>query len=572
MSLKALRELAASCGIETSYLDMHGQRVAAAPETLQLALAAFGIEVRRVGDAPRLLAGRRRQARARRLPPVLVAWGGKLALPACTLVGEDGRERQHAPGKKLPFGYWTMAAAGAKCTIVSAPRRTHPLRPARGLGFFLPLYAMRSGRNLGIGDFGDLARLLDWTKDHGGTMAGTLPFLALFLADPCEPSPYSPASRLFWNEVHLDLERVPEMLAAPRVRARLDAAAMQRTLRRLRAAPRVEYARVAALKTGLLAGLARAFFATPGSARHAAFDRFCAGQPLLGDYAAFRAQGDPALADQHRYAQFLCHEQLSTLAAHPVGLYLDLPIGTHPDGYDLARFGAEFARGATVGAPPDHFFRSGQDWGLPPLHPVHARAEGWRYWRLCLRHQMRFARCLRIDHVMGLHRLFWIPAGGEAKDGLYVRYPHEELYAIVCLESHLARCAVAGEDLGLVPDEVRAAMRRHGMLRLYVLPWELRDGRPRPVPAQAIASLDTHDMLPFAAQPGAGGLVDRLRFLGRSKARLVLVNVEDLWGETEPQNVPGTVGDANWTRKARHELGRWRPGAELRRALRRRRD
>lgn len=282
-----------------------------------------------------------------------------------------------------------------------------------------------------------------------------------------------------------------------------------------------------------------------------------------------------------------------------VGLYFDLPLGVHPEGYDVWKEPHLFARGVTAGAPPDPFFRQGQDWGFPPLHPERIRQEGFGYFAACLRHSMRHASLLRIDHVMGLHRLFWVPRGFPAREGVYVRYPAQELFAVLCLESHRSRCAVVGEDLGTVPPETRRALRRHRLSGMFVVQYELRADprRPmRPVPSECVASLNTHDMVPFASfwrraarrplgkalrqffdgkgdrkpgsSRGAQMALSLLQKLARSRCRLLLVNPEDHWGELQPHNVPGTgPARGNWTRKARYRVEEMFNVAPFREAL-----
>jgi 4-alpha-glucanotransferase len=287
-------------------------------------------------------------------------------------------------------------------------------------------------------------------------------------------------------------------------------------------------------------------------------------------------------------------------------MYLDLPLGVHPDGYDVWRERSAFAAEVAGGCPPDIVFPRGQNWGFAPLHPQGIRAQGYRYVRAFVRHQMQLAGILRIDHMPSFHRVFWIPRGMEARDGVFVRYPAEELYALFCLESHRHRTLLVGEDLGTVPPDVPAAMARHRLHRMYVIQYEAKPEPERAlpaVPAEAIASVNTHDMPPFAAywerrdarqrldlgllredqfqQEWAQrelmrraleqflrerGLLDEtagvaevyeacLRFLAEGPARMVLVNLEDLWLEVEEQNVPSTSAECpNWRRKARFAL------------------
>ena len=199
-----------------------------------------------------------------------------------------------------------------------------------------------------------------------------------------------------------------------------------------------------------------------------------------------------------------------------LGLYLDLPLGVHRLGYDTWCYPDLFVSGASGGAPPDAVFTKGQDWGFPPLHPDHLRASGYQYFIAGLRSHLQRAGILRIDHVMGLHRLFWIPAGMSASSGVYVRYPADELYAVLCLESHRSRSLIVGENLGTVPARVNAAMRRHGVRGTYVVQYELqpRSDRPlAPVHRQTVASVNTHDMPPLAAF-WKGSELDDLHDLG----------------------------------------------------------
>jgi 4-alpha-glucanotransferase len=300
---------------------------------------------------------------------------------------------------------------------------------------------------------------------------------------------------------------------------------------------------------------------------------------------------------------------LGTVQSSNVTLYLDLPLGIHPEGYDVWRERDSFATGVSAGAPPDTVFTKGQNWGFPPLHPERIRHQGYRYFIAYLRHHLKSAGALRIDHVMGLHRLFCIPEGMSASDGTYMRYHPDELYAILSLESHRSWTVIVGEDLGTVPHYVRPMMKKHGVYRMYVMHYELASANKgkilKPVPADSIASLNTHDMFPFAAvwngtdieQRAALGLLNRatancerrlweerkralvrllrekgfldntrasieevlracLAFLSASDAAVVLVNLEDLWLETRPQNIPSTTADIypNWRNKTLYRL------------------
>jgi 4-alpha-glucanotransferase len=440
---------------------------------------------------------------------------------------------------------------------------------------------------------------------------------------------------LFWNEFYLDVERVPELASCPAARRLMESVGFRKRLSRLRREPLVEYAAQMALKREVLEALSRSFFSKP-SARRQAFERYLRKHPHLADYARFRAvrearsgswTGWPArlragelrdsdcpssVRQYHLYVQWLAHEQMTELSAkanlQEVQLYLDMPLGTHRDGYDAWCFQNLFALAASGGSPPDPVFTQGQDWGFAPIHPQRSREQGHAYIRSYLRHHLRHARMLRFDHVMGLHRLFWVPQGLSASHGAYVSYPAEEIYAMLSIESHHNRAVIIGENLGTVPPEVNRSLKRHGVAGMFVVQYEAHPppGPPlRRVPENEVASMNTHDMPPFAAfwegldiddrhqlglikrgdlagehrqrqricrslarllhRQGSSGrpkktdsaavLAAILRHLGSSDARWLLLNLEDLWLETGSQNTPGTSTErVNWRRKLRFSL------------------
>lgn len=550
----------------------------------------------------------------------------------------------------VPWGYHELAfqlkRSHLETMIIGAPARAYgaPDRAAdRVWGVFLPLYALHSRRSWGAGDFSDLEALMDWLNDLGGTVVATLPLLASFLDEPFDPSPYAPVSRLFWNEFYVDVTRVPELARCPAARSLLASNEVRSHIEGLRSTNLADYRGQMALKRRVLEELARYVFAE-ASERRVALRRFVDAHPAVEDYARFRAacerrrspwpewpeplrNGVLAPGDYdgeteryHLYAQWVTQEQIQRLSDAAEGngqlMYLDLPLGVHPHGYDVWRHRDVFAADVSGGAPPDAVFTKGQDWGFPPLHPEKLREQRYRYVIAYLRHHLQRARILRIDHVMGLHRLFWIPRGLDAGDGVYVRYPAQEFYAILTLESHRHKAWIVGENLGTVPSYVNPAMSRHNIHRMYVVHYELASHARRPlraVSANSVASLNTHDMPPFAAFWKGLDIQDRLRlgllngtsaraerrsrqrqrkalvtsferkgrlsnappdarsmlravlaFLASSPARAVLVNLEDLWLETQPQNVPGTWNEhPNWQRKARHSLEAFRQMPEV---------
>jgi 4-alpha-glucanotransferase len=495
-------------------------------------------------------------------------------------------------------------------------------------GVFAPLYALRSARNWGAGNFSDLAGLGAWAAGQGSQLVATLPLLAGFLEGSFkDPSPYSPISRLFWNEFYVDVERLPEFAACRAAQRRFQSSDFQKRLQALRRSDWVDYGAGMRLRREILEILAAV-------ADTKEIERFARERPLAGDYARFRAmcdrfdrpwrewperlqrgdirRGDFSAKDEryHLYAQWMAQRQMEQLIAgfseRGLKLYLDLPVGVNRHGFDVWRNQELFVSEANVGAPPDMFFNKGQNWSFPPINPAALRRTGYRHMIEYLRFQMRHAGMLRIDHVMGLHRLYWIPPGFPAQDGAYVHYRSEELHAIVCLESHRNRCEIVGENLGIVPEEVNRAMDEHRYRKMYVVQFEQRAGKNplKKPPKNCVAMLDTHDTPTFVAywrgldirlrvklglltrvearkervkrkgldRETARYLVKRgflksrrtrvgdvmcalIAWLGRSGAEMTLVSVEDLWGETRPQNVPGTCREyRNWRRKARREF------------------
>ena len=685
-----LHELARLWGVQPFYFDVANERRAATPEAVLALVRALGAPVEGPADVRAALRQRRAESWRTACEPVHIAWDGRplpleLRLPAaraearasCTLTLEDGDARvwtahlddldveadfeldgERFVAKRLPLpsplppGYHRLRLEGvgadAQTLVISAPRRAYG-PDAREWGVFLPLYALRSRRSLAIGDLTDLSDLARWTGALGGSAIGTLPLFAAFLDEPLEPSPYAPASRLFWNELYLDLELAPGLEGCEAARSILAAPEFRRAARREAGRELVDYRRVAALKRRVLEALATDFdVADPD------FRRFAADRPRLEEYARFRAatrrqrapwpdwpatgrSGRLRAADvdaqdvrYHMYVQWAMDRQLGALArlgrdsgAGPderegaglrngedapraAGLYLDIPLGVSRDGYDVWANRDLFPDGISAGAPPDALFSGGQDWGFPPMHPETLRRSGYRYFVDSLRTVMPFAGALRFDHVMSLHRLYWIPQGFGAREGTYVRYRPDEFYAILSLESHRHRTRIVGEDLGTVPQEVRAQMGRHHIGRMYVLQYEATPSRTPPVSAVlegSVASLNTHDMPPFAGFWQGTDIEDRrdlglldeaqtreehraraalreglasfltgggwlegatdeaavsraaLAFLASSDAWLTLAGLEDLWGEIRPQNVPGTSGERpNWRRRARLSL------------------
>ncbi len=676
----SLRRLARMYGVHATYTDGRGRRRHASQGSVLATLRALGAHVQTIDDTTDAAEARYRELWDRPLQPVVVAWGGRepsfelrgptpqiRARAECHIQLEGGSEhgwtvelsdlpaRQHTDiagvryeskrlllPQDLSYGYHELSVELAGCRwkalLIAAPVKAFD-DGATSWGVFLPVYALRSAGSWGVGDWSDVEALLRWLNARGGRVFSTLPTLAGFLgAAPFDPCPYLPASRLFWNELFVDLRGLPEFAICPEARKLVESTQLQAEIASLQSTQLVDYRRAMAAKRRVLEPLAQSLGSSE-SERGDDFRRWVHDHPLTSEYAAFRAlgerlgrawpewpaplragrleehRGDRTATLYHLYAQWVAAEQIDRVSGTRKGtgngLYLDFPLGVHPDGFDVWRYRALFARDAAVGAPPDALFAEGQNWGAPPPHPDATRLEGYRYLRAALRQQLAHAEWLRIDHVMGLHRLYWIPQGFNRSDGVYVHYPADELYAIVCLESHRHRARIVGENLGTVPSYVNAAMSTHGLRKLYVAQFEVRTDHKQPlrhVPPRAVASLNTHDTPTLAGflagadidervsrdlvdPAGArsehkqrraarvalrrvalpvssrGRVVDAeparimrgcLHRLARSVASLVLINLEDLWLEALPQNVPGTGPERpNWRRKARYPLERF---------------
>lgn len=695
---EALAQLADDCGIQLAYDDIWGVTRHASTETLRALLGALGVDA---ADATAALQARQRAAWRRTIAPVIVVSANRAAFAfrvslrerddrtpvAWRLLTEDGARREGAftpadwplverdsiDGEAHvarvvsiegvpPVGYHRLEVLAAGATAIAAlwvaPECCY-LPPAleggrRLWGLALQLYALRSSRNWGIGDFTDLANVIDLAARHGADLVGLNPLHALFAHDPRHCSPYSPSSRLFLNTLYLDIEAVPEFAACDEARARVASAGFQARLARLRAADFVDYEGVRAAKFEILELLFRALQTAGGERarafaefvhrggenlrRHALFealrehlyarDPACWGWPAWP--AQYRDPDSPAVAafaaanaeriDFYAYLQWLADEQLAAAAERAAemaaGLYADLAVSVDAGGAESWAQQRLYANGLRIGAPPDDFNPKGQDWGLPPWQPEALRDAAHAPFVAVLRANMRHAGALRIDHVMALMRLYLIPPGTDATQGAYVHYAFEEMLAAVAIESHRNRCLVIGEDLGTVPDAIRAALAAARVLSYKVLYFERDpDGgfrSPADFPALALVAASTHDLptlagwweerdlalreslhlfpsvelavsqraqrardrpgllrmlvreglLPAGAEPPAA-LDERLSraihaHIARTNAAIAVVQPEDIFGAREQVNLPGTTSEhPNWQRKLDVPLERW---------------
>jgi 4-alpha-glucanotransferase len=408
-------------------------------------------------------------------------------------------------------------------------------------GFNLPLYALRSAGNWGIGDFRDLRAVMGWAASLGAAFVGVNPLHARSALPESDPSPYSPTSRLFYNLLYLNLDEVPEMEDSPEAQVLIASQEFQEAKNDLRQGSEVPYARVFSLKHRVLELLFQAFQKhhglpeAPTSPRGREFAGFiqAKGESLknFGTFCALtkyfeqddwrrwpREYQDPDSAAVANFAQkqqpaiyfwqyghWLAATQLREVTETarrqglPFSLYQDLALGVGAAGFDTWAYPNLFARGGvTIGAPPDAFNPRGQNWGIKPIIPQALRESGYELLIDTIRANGPADGMLRLDHVMGLFRLLWIPAGMEAVAGTYVYYPARELLAVLALESVRRRLLIIGEDLGTVTPRVRKDLARAGVFSYRVFYFERnKEGgflAPEDYPVQAVAAVTTHDL------------------------------------------------------------------------------
>jgi (1->4)-alpha-D-glucan 1-alpha-D-glucosylmutase len=697
-----LGRLAASRGIESGYHDIWGNWHALGEDTARSLLGAMGVDATDDSTIEAELRAQHAAQWARLLEPVCVRREGEAAwLPLTLAEAEEGtpihwRLREESGSEHagtmlasdlevideteldgqwrrrrrftLPWtpciGYHEVTVTLNQCahcaTLIVTPGRClgPPSGDARGRswGVALQLYGVRSARNWGIGDLGDLARAATLFSALGADIIGINPLHALYPDAPDRASPYSPSSRCFANPLYLDVVAIPEFETCEAVRARVSTPAFQAELDRLRSTELVDYVGVAALKWPLLKALYEHFRTHSLSAPCARADSFrrfqTAGGQALRLHAIFEivhatvagpvwadAYLDPdsqAVADFahshisevefHEYLQWMLAEQIEHVSecaragGMRIGLYRDLAVASDAFGADVWRTPRAYARDVSIGAPPDDFNVQGQVWGLPPWIPRYLQETAYADYVMALRANMRTSGALRIDHVIGLMRLFWVPAGATSADGAFVRYPLHDLLAILALESVRANCVIIGEDLGTVPDELRAALYDYGLLSYRVLyfskHWHGDHSflAPQDFPAQALVTVSTHDLPTLAGywcgrdlelrevlgppedhqlqgrrraergidrerlldalgreglrpdaveEPGTGRPSAALaagvhRYIARSQCALMMVQMEDVLGVIEQANVPGTVNEQpNWRRRLNLPLEQW---------------
>lgn len=624
-----LRRLAAAHGVATSYRNERREPVDVDADVVIRVLGLLEVDAATDAGRRRELTRLEDRDRAGALPPTVAVRVGGEPTPlrgAVSLEAEDGTEtavRDEVPGD-LPPGYYRVRTRdGQQATLVAAPPRV-PQAPATW-GWMVQLYALRSARSWGIGDLGDLREFVEWTAiEHGAGAVLLNPLHAPGPTHPVQPSPYTPSSRRFANPLALRIEDTGAYRRTdPDTRAEVDA------LRVSAGTERIDHDLVWAAKRAALELLWRAesrpdplsgASASEGLRDWATYcalaerhgGRWSKWPEALRDVAgsavaSARHELAPRVAF-HAWVQQQCAEQLSAVrdtaraAGMGLGVLHDLAVGVDADGADAWALADVLASGVSVGAPPDNFTPRGQDWGLPPWRPDRLAATGYAALRDMLRAVLAHADGLRIDHVAGLWRLWWIPPGDGPDRGTYVHYDADTMLAVLALEAHRAHATVVGEDLGTVEPEVTAALADNGMLGCAVS-WFTRDLTtpdepllaPANWPVRAAASISTHDLPtaagflrgehvraradlgllddPAAEQANADkerdewvallrseGLLDNStepdesaiivamhRFLAATPSQLKLISPYDVVGEIRQPNLPGTVDEyPNW--------------------------
>ena len=543
----ALAVLAAACGVDTEYWGWQGEKVVVRDDTLRAVLGALGLDVRDGPSCARELDRLRAAGESRPLPPYVVTTPGRAtSVPAraerVTLAREDGAQDELTPAdghvrlpEDLTVGYHRLIAAGVECAVIVTPgRMTIPagLAERPGWGLAAQLYSVRSRASWGVGDLGDLSALARWAAtQHGADFVLVNPLHAAEVVTPMNPSPYLPTSRRFANPLYLRVEDVAEYTS-------LDAAARD-AVDELGAAVRASAAaedlvdRDAAW-VAKRSALHRVHQVRRTAEREAAFDTYRAREArTLHDFATWcvlseahgsdisswpselrdpRSDAVARFADEHDddvgfhcWLQWLLDEQLAAAqdaavtAGMRLGVVHDLAVGVSPTGADAWSWQRELATSVTVGAPPDAYSQLGQDWDQPPWRPDRLAELGYAPFRDLFATALRHSGGLRVDHVIGLFRLWWIPRGADALEGTYVHYDHDALIGTLMIEAERAGAVLVGEDLGNVEPWVRDYLRERNILGTSILWFETDGGVPRPAEQWrelCLASVTTHDLPP----------------------------------------------------------------------------
>ena len=600
-----LQYLSTRAGIANEWWEVDGTHHRVTPDTQRALLNAMGLACGSDDDVATSLKQLAKPGpiviRSDILAEVLPAGERRRRL---TLEAESGEARvlDVPPGEPLrlalPPGRYRLRSTegdGAERTVLASPGQCHlPEDLADGgrvFGLAAHLYALRHEGSEGIGDFETLCRFGDLTHRIGGRYAGLNPLHHLFPSDRSRASPYQPSDRHYIDPLYISIEQLLEQHSLPGT-ARL-AQDERAGFARLEALSHVDFDAVWTAKSRILEQAFREF---GGRGEYEAFIK--AGGVALEEHGRFEAfrmgeEPTPQRIAYRGFLQWLAEAQLARATAQG-NLYRDLALGCAFAGGEIAANPSAFASGVSIGAPPDPFSAAGQVWNLPPFSPIALEREGMEPMRRVIAANMRHAAALRIDHVLGFGRQFWVPRDAEGRDGAYVRFPLDALIAVTAIESQRQKCLVVGEDLGTVPDGLREQLAAANILSYRVL-WFERDGTgfipPERYPARALACLASHDLPTFsgwragrdieiarqighipetdlaekhATRKAEIAALDTLsgaeseeaasaaahRLVARAPSSIMLVQADDLAGERDPLNVPGTDREwPNWRRR-----------------------
>ncbi len=472
-----------------------------------------------------------------------------LPVAAQQTIGNESFTKYNLPLPKLDDGYHkieiTYGNQANECHLIFAPKTSYSPEEAydkKMWGFAAQLYSLRSEKNWGLGDFGDLKQLVTSAAKQGASSIGLNPLHPLYQNNPGHRSPYSPTSRCFLNTMYIDVTAVPNFSQSEKAQQRFNSDEFQAKLAYARSAQLIDYPAVADIKYDILETLFEEFNNNSSNEMveaKAEFDAFIQeqGSDLLtlttfdALYEHFRQIDENlygwkswpleyqkpdtpevtkfqkthvARIKYFSFLQWLAHRQLKEAANTatendmPVGLYLDLAVGCDGSGVDVWSDKEVYVSGASVGAPPDAMNTLGQDWGLTPINPVALQKQGYLPLVKALRSNMQYAGALRIDHILGLMRQYWVAPGMAAHEGVYITFPLAEILRIIALESRREHCVVIGEDLGTVPEGFGEIMEAAGLLSYKVLFFERWESglfkRPELYPAQSMVTVSTHDL------------------------------------------------------------------------------
>jgi len=614
---------AKNLGILTEFVDGQGERRVTDQTALEIIVNALPQRAKRrlVEGTVVIRSGQPRRTVLAEAAALPVRW--RIDADATIIAEGEARDRTIMWPEDLPLGCYRLQLVGADAVseevpLVVAPARAFAGDFDRGWLLAVQLYGIRSARNWGIGDFTDLKGLIELAAHLGADGVGLNPLHVLFDDRPGDCSPYSPNSRLFLNPLYIDVEQIPEYQGGPDAEA----------LARLQRAVTVDYIAVAEQKWRAMRSAFAAFMTGASAARRQDFEEFRTEQgSLLAHFACFevlrhrfdkpwwewpeewqrpddakcadlRAGHDKREIEFVEFVQWTADRQLRSCKAladslgMKVGLYLDVAVGVQSNGFDAWNEQEAISRHLAVGAPPDPLNVLGQNWGLAGFNAAGLEIKHFAPFRDMLRASMRYAGAIRLDHVLGLKRLYLVPHGFPAKNGAYVQMPLEALFAVTALESVARGCVVIGEDLGTVPEGFREQMADWGIWSYQVMMFG-RDDEARFFGIEhywpnALITFNTHDLSTYAGwrsfsdlkmkrslgiDPGetddarwhALGMLDEVLrrygihhhdlysvagFLARTKSRLMALSMEDLLGVVDQPNIPGTIDEhPNWRQR-----------------------